>query len=151
MAEKIATATADAVTVRILSPDGSRLLPVCAYHPDPGAAEAIGAIMRQTAEVDSGLWAEVVGHRQARRWQIDPRTSVADASADQTSFIGRYQVRAVLGLPLVDGGQLVGGLALFRLGVARPYTDHEQALAEECALRIGPVVGMQRLIDQLEP
>lgn len=144
MVEDVSVATADAVTIRMLTVDGTQLVRVGAYHPDPQTAAAIASVMAGTADARSGLWGDVITHRRSRRWHVDPVEPPREASTAQEEFIGRFEVRAVLGVPLLDQGVVVGGLSLFRIGVDRPYTDEEQELAEVCAALIAPVVGLRR-------
>lgn len=86
IAEQLALATSEAVTVRMLSDDGQWLFPVTAHHPAPEMRDAMLAIMDETVQrPDSGLWRVVVEERRTVRWRIPPGEVPADASAQQST------------------------------------------------------------------
>lgn len=144
VAEHLAIATGDAVTVRALSADGGSLDPVTAHHPDPAIDAAMSSIMSQTVRLpDTGLWAPVIEARRPRRWHIPEGHVPAEASARQASFLQHYPIRAVLGVPLLVDDRLVGGMSVVRFSAGGPFTDHDEALVLACATRIAPMLDLR--------
>lgn len=150
-AEYLAVATGAAVTVRVLSVDGTELLPVLAHHPDPGRGDAIARVMGETTQsATTGLWRAVVAERQARRWATPPGAPPAEASDAQVAFLDEHPVRAVVGAPLLLDGRVVGGLALVRFTVDRPFTAADEQLLTDAGRWIAPVLDLQRRLALLE-
>src|SRR2546427_10988548 len=62
VAEHIARATGDFCSVVLLSPDGKRIEPVAAYHPDPRVLKDAQALLCLPIELDAaGPWKTVAG------------------------------------------------------------------------------------------
>ncbi|MER5673679.1 GAF domain-containing protein [Pseudonocardia alni] len=143
MTERLSIAAGSAATLRRLSADGEWLSPVAAHHPDPGMTAAMTAIMEETApRARSGLWRPVVEERRAVRYRVDPGSTPAEASDEQARFLDRFPVTAVLGVPVEHDGRLVGGTALVRYSVPRPFDDADEALLVDFAARAGVVLAM---------
>lgn len=143
MTERLSIAAGSAATLRKLSTDGEWLSPVAAHHPDPGMTAAMTAIMHETApRARSGLWRPVVEERRAVRYRVDPGTMPAEASERQVRFLDRFPVTAVLGVPVEHDGRLLGGAALVRYSVPRPFDDGDDALLVDFAARAGVVLAM---------
>lgn len=144
VAEHLAIATADAVTVRTLSQDGLSLLPVAAHHPDPTTSAAMASVMSQTVQpADSGLWAPVLQERRPQRWSTPEGYVPAEASPKQVAFLERFPIRAVLGVPLIVDDRLVGGVSVVRFSVERPFTNRDEDLVLACATRIAPMLDLR--------
>lgn len=137
LAEDVSLATADAVTIRQLSPDGRSLHHVAAYHPDTEMRAAMADVMSRTAQAaDSGLWRPIMGERRVIRWHIREGSAPAEASPGQLRYLSRYPVRAVMAGPAIaPGGRLVGGVSLVRFVVDRPFTDDDELLLADAARR----------------
>ncbi|RYU11523.1 GAF domain-containing protein [Nocardioides iriomotensis] len=143
--EYVATATSDAVTVRMLSSDGLTLRALTAHHPDAGIADELVAVMRRTDQpADVGLWRPVIAERRPRRWLVPEGRPVAEASERQADFLSRFPVRAVLGVPLLHGDEVLGGVSLVRFVTDRPFDDADEQLVVACAARIAPLVAVLR-------
>ena len=137
IAEHLAIAMADAVTVRVLSEDGESLLPLAAHHPEPMIASAMASIMRGTTQpADSGLWLPVMRDRKPRRWRMPPGYVPAEASEQQAEFLERFPIRAVLAVPVLREDRLIGGVSVVRFAVDQEFTDRDEALVVACAARI---------------
>lgn len=137
LAEDLSLATADAVTIRRLSPDGRSLHHVAAYHPDREMRAAMAGVMDRTAQaVDSGLWRPIIAERRIIRWHIRDGSAPAEASPSQRQYLSRYPVRAVMGGPVITtDGRLLGGISLVRFVVDRPFTDGDEVLLADAARR----------------
>nr|WP_305076383.1 GAF domain-containing protein [Quadrisphaera sp. RL12-1S] len=141
LVEHLSLATSEAVTLRRLSADRQRLVPVAWFHPDPSARGAIGEIMSHTAELsDAGLWRPVVEERRPARWHLPPGSAPALASEEQARWLQRYPLRAVMGAPVVGGEDLLGGVALLRFGRDAPFTDDDEGMLVYFAERVADVL-----------
>lgn len=141
LVEHLSVATSEAVTLRRLSADGQRLVPVAWFHPDPSARGAIGEIMSHTTDLaDAGLWRPVVEQRGPARWHLPPGTAPAQASQEQAQWLHRYPLRAVMGAPVLDGEALLGGVALLRFGRDAPFTDGDEDMLVYFAERVADVL-----------
>ncbi|WP_132975706.1 GAF domain-containing protein [Pseudonocardia dioxanivorans] len=142
MTESAATASGNAVTVRELSDDGLWLRALAAHHVDPTMSRAMAAIMDETAQrADIGLWRPVVEDGRPVRYRLDGRRRPVEASDGQARFLDRFPVTAVVAVPLLTGGRVVGGASLVRFTVDRDFSDGEEALLVEFADRVGMVLG----------
>ncbi|MFC5730837.1 MULTISPECIES: GAF domain-containing protein [Nocardioides] len=141
IAEHLAIATSDAVTVRVLSEDRQSLLPLAAHHPEPMIASAMASIMSETTQpADSGLWLPVMQERKPRRWRMPRGYVPAEASEQQAAFLEKFPIRAVLGVPILLDDRLIGGVSVVRFAVDREFTDQDEALVVACASRIAPAL-----------
>jgi PAS domain S-box-containing protein len=147
IAEHVAELTGDACTVRLLSDDGTQLRPVAVHHADAELRAAMWQVMEQTTErADVGLWKPVIeGHRAVRvavAGQIP-----ADASDAQAAFMRRYPMSAIMGVPLIARGRVLGGISLVRYGDGTPFTDADASFLELLALRAALTIDNARLYD----
>ncbi|GAB2475865.1 GAF domain-containing protein [Jatrophihabitans fulvus] len=145
IAETLAVATGDAVSIRMCSADGTRMTPVASHDADPERALEIAEVTKRTTQpADVGLWRDVVANRRPRRWQVSEQTPPVEASATQVDFLARLRIRAVLGVPVVHGDAVVGGMALIRFVPERPFTDDDEALLVSCGERVLPALLLLR-------
>lgn len=152
LTEDLSLATSDAVTLRRLSPDGRWLHPVTAYHPDPEIRAALLEGTTASAEVaTTDAWRSVLAERRARRWHVPPGTVPGEAAPAQADHLRRFPVRAALFAPLVTPREdLVGGVALTRYAVDRPFSDAEEQLLVDFAARAALAVDFLRAVTELE-
>lgn len=102
--EELAIATSAAVSVRMLSGDGRRLVPIGAHHPDPSRSAAMLKVMTDTEQpADSGLWEVVLRTGRPARWYLHDGEPPPEASDHQAAFIEQHVITAVLGLPCSCG------------------------------------------------
>ncbi len=146
--ERLAIATAAAVSVRLLSVDGAELVPVGAYHPDPQRATAMLKVMADTVQpAHQGFWGTALREGRPVRWHLPDSRPPDDASDRQAAFITEHTITAVLGAPLrTDGGRTLGGVALVRYGARRPFGDDDEALLLAAGRRLGPVLELLRTL-----
>lgn len=152
LAEDLSLATADAVTIRRLSGDARSLHHVAAYHPDREMRAALTGVMIRTAQAaDSGLWRPIIGERRVIRWCIREGAAPAEASPGQLEYLRRYPVRAVMGGPAITPeGRLMGGVSLVRFVVDRPFTDDDEVLLSDAALRAALALELDERIAALD-
>ena len=147
IAEQLATATADGVSIRRLSPDGRVLVSLAAHHPDPARRAALGEATAQAMDREDGLWKSVIDDKRVVRWHLPPGTRLTRATESQAGFLARFPVRAVLAAPLLHHVDVFGGVALVRFGSDVPYTEQDEALLTACAQRIAAAL---RFLAQVE-
>jgi PAS domain S-box-containing protein len=136
VAERVAEATGDACTVRLLSEDGLWLTPVAAHHPDPALKAAIWGVMQgKTDRTDSGVWRPVVEEGRVVRMTVPSQDVPPDASEAQAEFIRRHPMSAIMGVPLVARGRLLGGISLVRYGRAGAYVEEDERFLRDLADR----------------
>ena len=72
VAEQISRTTGDFCSVVLLSPDGKRIEPVAAYHPDPGVVRDANALLGVPIELDAaGVWKTVIQEQRSVVISID--------------------------------------------------------------------------------
>lgn len=142
LVEHLSLASGEAVTLRRLSSDGQRLVPVAWYHPDPVARGSIGEIMGHTTDLaDAGLWRPVVERRVPARWHVPAGTVPAEASEEQAHWLHLFPLRAVMGAPVTgEDGVLLGGVALLRFGRDAPFTDVDEDMLVYFAHQVADVL-----------
>lgn len=142
-ADLVGLATGDAVALWTLSADRSSLTPVAVFHPGPEQAAATAAVISDPSQpTGTGLWRPIIESRRPHRWRISPGTIPREASPIQAEILSRLPIRAILGVPLVAGGHLVGGASLVRYGSDQEFTDENEALLVAAGRRIALVVGL---------
>jgi PAS domain S-box-containing protein len=147
IAEHVAELTDDACAVRLLSDDGTHLVPVAAHHADAELRAAMWQAMeRSTERVDIGLWKPIIEGRRTVRitvaGQIPP-----EASDAQATFIRRYPVGGIMGVPLIARGRVLGGMSLLRFGDQGSFTDVDASFLELLAGRAALTIDNARLYD----
>ncbi|MFZ5479186.1 MAG: ATP-binding protein [Myxococcota bacterium] len=135
VARRVSEITGDATTVRLLDTARSLLLPVAAWHPDAGLRAALLSTMAQTQRIDEGLWKGVVERHEAFRHEVSADQVPAHASAAQVEFMRRHRLRAIMGVPLVARGRVLGAMSLTRYGRDDAYTDEDQLFLRDIADR----------------
>ncbi len=146
ISEHIALATSDSVTVRVVSADGRSLEPLTANHPVPGHGEAMAAIMSRHQALDDGLWGAVFAQRSPVAWHLPVGRVPEEATGDQADFIRTYGIRSILGAPVQQDGQPVGGVALVRFAAGRAFDEDEMRLLVTCCRRLAPVLAWYRSV-----
>jgi GAF domain-containing protein len=143
IARRLAAATGDACTVRLLSDDGLLLIPVAGHFHDPDVLAEMRETMLVTQRADDGLWKVALSRREPTLFVIDTSRAPADASPPQRAFIARWLPRFVLGAPLLVGDVIVGGIGLTRF-VQTPFSSHEIELVQRLAQEAGDALGGTR-------
>jgi GAF domain-containing protein len=149
LAERLATAAGEAVSVRRLGPGGV-LRPLVAHHPDPRRATEMQAVMGRTEDASRGLWAPVVRDGVVVRWSALAGRRDASPSSPQSEFIDAHAITAVIGAPLLREERVIGGVALVRFGVDRPFLDADEDLLLGFATRLAVVVDTLEVVDPVD-
>ncbi len=128
-----------------MSDDGNRLDPVAVYHPDPDIAGFIRAVLGSTSyRIGEGLAGNVAVRRQpAQLSRTDPDQWIGLLAPQSAEFLERYPMHAVLIVPMIGFGEVVGTLGVVRIEAEDPYTDEDvmvlETLAERAALALADV------------
>jgi GAF domain-containing protein len=145
-AEALSIASGDATSIRVLSAGGTWLFPLAAHHPNGAIQRAMNESMRQSAErADSGLWVPVINERRLVMFDITDRTIPVDASPSQAAFLRRYPVTRVMGVPVIDRADVVGGVSLVRFVDERQFSEADCALLADVAARAARAIDFGRL------
>jgi len=147
VAEQISRTTGDFCSVVLLSPDGKRIEPVAAFHPDPAvlhdAAQRVGVPMELDA---AGPWKTVVTERRPVVIDIDPDHLPANMAPHQVRSIQRWRIRQAVMIPMIAQDRVVGGLNLNRLEGSVPLSEDDIKLLESLAMRAARAIAIAQLM-----
>jgi len=147
VAEHIARATGDFCSVVLLSPDGKRIEPVAAYHPDPRVLKEAQALLGVPVELDAaGPWKTVVRERRSIVVKIDPDHLPANVAPHQARHIRTWRIREAAMIPMVAQDRVVGGLNLNRMEGSTPLGENDVKLLEVLANRAGRAIAVAQLM-----
>lgn len=142
IARRVAAIVGEGSVLTVVSDDGGHLEPVAIHHED---AE-IGALMQQLLgsgryRIGEGIAGHVASDRQAAMLSGLAPTVFADLVYPETrDFAERHPIRALLIVPMVAFGELVGTLGVVRTESRSPYEQEDliavEAMAERAALAV---------------
>ncbi len=136
VAEHISRATGDFCSVVLLSPDGQRIEPVAAFHPDPRVLQDAKAFLGVPIELDAaGPWKTVLRDRRAVVVSLDPHHLPANIAPHQARHIQKWRIREAAMIPMVARNRVVGGLNLNRMEGSAPLREDDIKLLESLATR----------------
>src|SRR5713226_7278030 len=136
VAEHISRATGDFCSVVLLSPDGQRIEPVAAFHPDPRVLQDAKAFLGVPIELDAaGPWKTVLRDRRAVVVSLDPHHLPANIAPHQARHIQKWRIREAAMIPMVARNRVVGGLNLNRMEGSAPLREDDVKLLESLATR----------------
>jgi PAS domain S-box-containing protein len=147
VAEQISRATGDFCSVVLLSPDGRRLVPVAAYHPDPRLLEDLIGLVGVNMDVDdAGPWKVVLQERRPVVIAIDPDNVPPNVNPHQAGHIRKWRMRQSAMIPMVADDRVVGGLNLNRYEGSAPLGDEDLILLEGLATRAARAIAIAQLM-----
>src|SRR5438132_5843847 len=147
VAEHIARATGDFCSVVLLSPDGKRIEPVAAYHPNPKVLKDAQALLGVPVELDAaGPWKTVMRERRSIVVKIDPDHLPANVAPHQARHIRTWRIREAAMIPMVAQDRVVGGLNLNRMEGSTPLGEDDVKLLEVLANRAGRAIAVAQLM-----
>ena len=147
VAEQISRTTGDFCSVVLLSPDGTTIEPVAAYHPDPELVRDAASLLGVTLELDaSGPWKTVLGERRTLVIAIDPDHLPENIAPHQARHIQKWRIRQAAMIPMVAQDRVVGGLNLNRLEGTAPLGKADVDLLEGLATRAGRAIATAQLM-----
>ena len=147
VAEQISRTTGDFCSVVLLSPDGKRIEPVAAYHPDPGVVRDANALLGVPIELDAaGVWKTVIQEQRSVVISIDPDHLPANIAPHQALHIQKWRIREAAMIPMIAQGRVVGGLNLNRLEGSAPFHEDDLKLLESLAARAARAIVTAQLM-----
>src|SRR5712671_4063761 len=147
VAEQISRATGDFCSVVLLSPDGRRLEPVAAYHPDPRLLQDLIGLVGVTIDLDAaGPWKTVLQERRPVVIAIDPDNVPPHVNPHQAGHMRKWRMRQAAMIPMVADDRVVGGLNLNRYEGGAPIRDEDLELLEGLATRAARAIAIAQLM-----
>ena len=147
VAEHISRATGDFCSVVLLSPDGKRIEPVAAFHPDPMVLQDAKAFLGVPIELDAaGPWKTVLRERRTVVVRIDPDHLPANMAPHQVRHIQKWRMREAAMIPMVARDRVVGGLNLSRMEGTAPLGEDDIKLLESLATRAARAITTAQLM-----
>jgi PAS domain S-box-containing protein len=147
VAEQISRTTGDFCAVVLLSPDGQRIEPVAAYHPDPTVVEDANVLIGSYIQIDaSGPWKTAFQERRTIVIEIDPDNLPANIAPHQARHIKRWRMREAVMIPMIAQGRVVGGLNLNRMEGSSPLREDDVKLLESLATRAARAIATAQLM-----
>ncbi len=147
VAEQISRATGDFCSVVLLSPDGRRLEPVAAYHPDQRLLNDLIGLVGVSMDVDAaGPWKMVLQERRPVVIEIDPDNVPPNVNPHQAGHIRKWRMRQAAMIPMVADDRVVGGLNLNRYEGTAPIRDDDLKLLEGLATRAARAIAIAQLM-----
>ncbi len=150
VAEQISRATGDFCAVVLVSPDGTHIQPVAAYHPDPRVRQDVSALIGPPMELSAaGPWQTVLEERRPVIIAIDPDHLPPGVAPHQARHIQKWRIRQAAMIPMVAQDRVVGGLNLNRMEGSPPLGDDDLKLLEGLATRAARAIATaQQIRDQ---
>jgi PAS domain S-box-containing protein len=147
VAEQISRATGDFCSVVLISPDGERIEPVAAYHPDPRVLKDASAFVGVPIQIDAaGLWKTVFQERRRVVVHIDPDHLPANLAPHQARNIQKWRMREAVMIPMVAQDKVVGGLNLNRMEGSAPLNEEDLKVLESLAARAARAIATAQLM-----
>jgi PAS domain S-box-containing protein len=147
VAEQISRATGDFCSVVLLSPDGRRIEPVAAYHPDPDVLRDASGFIGSPIELEAaGPWRTVLGERRPVVIEIDPDHLPPSVAPHQARHIRKWRIRQAAMLPMIANDKVVGGLNLNRMEGSAPLRPEDIELLSSLAARAARAIATAQLI-----
>ena len=134
-------------SIRLLSDDGTRLVPVAVHHADPKVLASLLRSLGTPEEISVGCWGPLVRERRPVRVLARPGAVPPGMSPWQIELIERYGAIALLGLPLLSRDALLGALIVGRF--VDPFDEDEEDAYRDAAQRIALAIDNARLFDDL--
>jgi PAS domain S-box-containing protein len=147
VAEQISRTTGDFCSVVLLSPDGLRIEPVAAYHPDPRVLQDASVMLGVPIAIDAaGPWKTVLQERRSVVIAIDPDHLPPTLAPHQARHMQRWRIREAAMIPMVAQDRVVGGLNLNRMEGSAPLREEDIRLLEGLANRAGRAIAIAQLM-----
>ncbi len=139
---RTAEVVGEGAVLTTLSEDGEHLIPEATYHPD--------AELRRAMTETVGTAGYLIGEGIVGQVALDRRPAVVNGLAPDViadlvprparAFVDQHPIRALLIVPMIASGELVGTLGVARFTSTEPYSRDDQvavaAMAERAAIAI---------------
>jgi diguanylate cyclase (GGDEF)-like protein/PAS domain S-box-containing protein len=139
----VAEIVGEASVLASLSDEGRMLLPIATFHPDPEVRSFMQEVLASGSfRVGDGIAGKVAATAEpVVLGDLEPERSASLVSPDSAAFTRRYPIRALMIVPLVANGEVIGTLGVVRTESGDPYAPRDlrtlQALAERAAIALG--------------
>jgi diguanylate cyclase (GGDEF)-like protein/PAS domain S-box-containing protein len=147
----VSAVVGEACVLTMVTDEGQVLTPVATYHPDPDVHTFIREVLAATPyRVDSGI----AGSVAASGTPIILNGIANDAlplREHGEAFQRRHPIKALMIVPLVAGGEVIGTLGAVRIESDEQYSDTDlrtfEALAERAAIALAASRSRPRALD----
>lgn len=142
IARRVAEIVGEASVLTVLSEDGTTLEPVAAFHPDVNVRAFLQEVLAsEPYRMGEGIAGRVAAERKLAVVNGMGKAPLADLMQSHGQlFEQRYPIRALVIVPMVASGEVVGTLGAVRLESREDYGHDDvvamTALAERAALAI---------------
>ena len=139
---RVAEVVGETAVLTVLAEDGEHLVPEASYHPDPDVASFIHETIGTTPfAIGQGIVGRVAQDRRPAVLNgLAPEVITGLVARPSRPFARVHPIRALLIVPMVASGELVGTLGLVRLESDEPYSNDDvvavEAMAERAAIAI---------------
>lgn len=147
---RLAETEGDTCVLRLVSEDGTTLLPEAFYHPDQEAMEFLKALYSSSALVlDDRLAGTVIIRGKALLIpKTDPEKIRNSFSTAQRVYVDKYPVHSYVAVPLRAGKQLIGVISMTRSKPEKPYDEDDLQFIQRLADLSALAIHNSRLYDQ---
>lgn len=152
IARRAAEIVGEGSVLTTVSDDGETLEPAAVYHADAEVRGFMRAVLASAPyRIGEGLGGIVAERRKpVVLSHVDSDQLAARATPHTMRFLERYPIRALVIVPMVAYGEVIGTLGAVRTVSERPYVDEDvivlEALAERAALALAEVTRQPRQI-----
>jgi PAS domain S-box-containing protein len=142
VARRAAEVVGEASILTRCSDDGKQLVPVAVHHRDTQIAEFIRTVVESAPYgIDEGLAGRAVLSREAVVVSEVDAETLTDMHATHTaSFRARHTIHALLIVPMIAFGEVLGTLGVVRIESNQPYDDEDRVVMESLAERAALVL-----------
>lgn len=153
IAQRVVNIIGDGCVLTTLTTDRSHLQPVVVLHSDDAVADAMRAVLGgSTVAMGEGIAGTAAQDRRAVMLNDLPPETVGETTPSRfLPFVRDHPMRALMIVPMVAAGQLVGTLGAVRTETFEGYTPtdlrHLEALAERAAMAIADALTGPRAVD----
>jgi len=151
VADQVVRVVGDGCVLTTVTPDGEGLEPRAVVHRDPDVAAAMDAALGAGVRIGEGVAGTVAADRRPMVLNdMPPDAMLATVPERFAPFLRAHPVRALMIVPLVAGGELVGTLGAVRTRAQEPYSLADlrvlEGLAERAALALAEALHGPRAI-----
>jgi diguanylate cyclase (GGDEF)-like protein/PAS domain S-box-containing protein len=152
VAEQVVAVLGDGCVLTTLTPDGTELEPAAIAHCEPRVAAAMRSVLGgERARVGEGIAGTVAAERHPILLNDPPRHPISATTPEQfLPFLRDHPMQALMIVPLVAAGELVGTLGAVRTSSSAPFVTAElrllQSLGERAALAIADATASPRSV-----
>lgn len=146
IADAIVRVSGDVSVLRVLSDDGTLLVPVAISHRDAARADALrGSFFAEPVRADAGVHGRVVATRDVVQMDVEAPEFEEAGPAEHVAALRKLGVRCVSVAPLRLKDRVIGTLGLSRETTSPPFTREDSILIADLAERAALAIENLRL------